>query len=323
MIDAYASLRHYADHIAPVWAALPAEVRGTFWRPDASVRRRDITNHVLVASFRDAETMGGSRLLYVEHGAGQSYDGDERARGNGSYSGGAGLDRVRLFLCPSERVTARWRDTYDTPAVAVGCPRLDALKKPRGETALAWHKTGEAPLQPAVAVTFHWDGSGLCPEAGSAWRHYDHALPGLVTDPRWRVVGHGHPRLWPTIQRRWQELGVDHYADPDVVLGQADVLVADNTSLMYEAAALGIPVVVLNAPFYRRDVEHGLRFWSHPPGLQVDHPGELGDAIARALEDRPALRAMRARAVDGAYGGLVDGHASERAAAAILEVVRA
>ncbi len=316
-------MRHYADHIAPVWAALPPELRGTFWRPDTTVRRRDITNHVLVASFRDAETMGGSRLLYVEHGAGQSYDGDPRARGNGSYSGGAGLDRVRLFLCPSERVAARWRTAYDTPAVAVGCPRLDALKKPRGETALAWHKTGEAPLQPAVAVTFHWDGSGLCPEAGSAWRHYDHALPGLVTDPRWRVVGHGHPRLWPTIQRRWQELGVDHTPDVDRVLSQADVLVGDNSSVLYEAAALGIPVVCLNQPSYRRDVEHGGRFWSAPPGIQVDRPSGIPDTIMRALSNLPAAQAIRARAVEWAYGGLVDGHASERAAAAILEVVRA
>jgi hypothetical protein len=322
LIDAFASLRHYADHIQPVWSALPREVRGTFWRPGAVPRRRDITNHVLVASFRDAETMGGSRLLYVEHGAGQSYDGDPRGQGNGSYSGGTGLERARLFLCPSERVAARWRERYDVPAVAVGCPRLDALQKPRGETGLAWHKTGEAPLQPAVAVTFHFE-CGLVPETRSAWRHYDHALPGLVTDPRWRVVGHGHPRLWPSIQRRWHELGVDHYADPDVVLGQADVLVGDTTSLLYEAAALGIPVVCLNAPFYRRDVEHGLRFWSHPPGLQVDHPRELPEAIARALDDGPALRSMRSAAVAAAYGGLVDGHASERAAAAILEVVRA
>lgn len=361
MIDAFHSLEHYGQHIAPVFAALPAHVRGGWWTPANLPRSERLT---IVASYRDAQTIGRPYVL-VEHGAGQTYSQHER---NGSYPGGEGHERCALFLCPSERVAGLWRERYpDTPAVVVGCPRLDALsEKVRGETGSAWHKTGDSPLQPAndvppaaligygtkpgtigrvgpqlgvgrsdvrgsvaedaarelptVAVTFHAD-LAVCPETRSAWRYYDPHLPRLVVDPRFRVVGHGHPRLWPTIRHRWAELGVEQWPDVDRVLSEADLLVADNTSVLYEACALGIPTVCLNLPSYRRDVESGGRFWSHPPGVQVDHPSELADAIACALTDPPAHRAIRARAVEWAYGGPITSDASERAAAAIMEVL--
>jgi glycosyltransferase involved in cell wall biosynthesis len=113
---------------------------------------------------------------------------------------------------------------------------------------------------------------------------------------------------------------VDQWPDVDRVLSEADLLVVDNSSCAFEMAAIGKPVVLLNLPSYRRDVEHGLRFWSHPPGIQVDHPSELADAICLALKDPPAHRAIRARAVAEAYA-YVDGHASERAATAIMEAL--
>lgn len=309
MIDAFSSSAAYDHHIAPVWAGLPPEHRGTFHRPE-SLRQRDPSLPVLVASYRDAMTMGGSPLIHLDHGAGQTYNGDERAVRNGSYAGGDGLNGVRLFLCASERVASMWRERYpDARAVAVGVPKLGTVRgtEPGSKS------------KPTVAVTFHSD-LAVCPETRSAWRYYDPHLPRLVTDPRWRVLGHGHPRLWPTIRRRWTELGVDHTPDPDVVLSTADVLVMDNSSIGYEAAALGIPVVALNMPSYRRDVEHSGRFWSAVPGIQVDHPSELADAIACALTNPPAHRAMRERAVTWAYGGPLVPGAAGRAVTAILEV---
>lgn len=205
-------------------------------------------------------------------------------------------------------------DRYDgerREAVSSGARRPPSLARPGPDT---------SPGLPTIALTFHAD-LAVCPETHSAWRYYDPHLPRLVRDPRFRVVGHGHPRLWPTIRRRWEELGVDQWPDVDQVLSEADVLVADNTSVLYEACAFGIPTVCLNLPSYRRDTEHGGRFWSAPPGIQCDHPSELADTICRALADPPAHRAIRARAVEWAYGGPIRGDASERAAAAIMEVL--
>jgi CDP-glycerol glycerophosphotransferase len=102
------------------------------------------------------------------------------------------------------------------------------------------------------------------------------------------------------------------------VFDRADLLVADNTSAMYEFASLDRPVVAVNLPTYRRDVHHGMRFWNLVPGLQCDTPQDLPDVIAAALVDPPEAQAMRTRAVDATYAH-TDGGASERAASAILE----
>ncbi len=335
MIDRFHSLRHFGSHIDPVWAALPLEVKGAeFTRDRPPPIKRDLSRPFLVASFADAQAVAPNPYVLADHGSGQSYTGVR----NGSYSGGDGHERCILFLCPSERVAMRWMVRYDVPVRAIGCPRLDRYSgssteercRTRGPSTDAERPRNgclPAPAEvasprlgpPVVAISYHWD-AAVCPETRSAWRHYDPHLPRLCADPRFRVVGHSHPRLWPTISRRWEELGVTPWPDVDQVLSEADVVVMDNSSLGYEAAALGIPVVCLNIPSYRREVEHGGRFWDSPPGIQCDHPADLADTIVKALDDTPSHRAIRARAVAYAYSA-VDGHASERAAAAIMEVL--
>lgn len=338
MIDAYASLRHYQEHLAPVWAALPAELRGTMWSPSRTEPwgtplgpARNTARLVLVASARDAQAMAPSPLVYLEHGAGQTYTGDPRAEADTAYAGGRGHERVRLFLCPNQVVADRWQAAYARTRVAVvGCPKLDRWHLREQQQEHDQHQDdeherggrhgGDRTHRPVVAVTFHWD-CGLVPETRSAWRHYDRSLPALAADPRWELLGHGHPRLWATIRRRWEQLAVPHTGELAEVLDRADVLVGDNSSALYEFASLGRPVVCINMPGYRRHVEHGLRFWTHPPGLQADTPTQLPEVLARAIEDPPAARAMRARAVARAYAH-TDGRAAERAAAAIMELHR-
>jgi hypothetical protein len=94
------------------------------------------------------------------------------------------------------------------------------------------------------------------------------------------------------------------------------VLIADNTSLLYEMLYLGRKVVALNAPWYRRDVEHGLRFWEHAPPGQVDNAAELVEQIDADFPDRLGQIVERELAISGhVYGTAVsDGLDGLRAA---------
>lgn len=306
--------------MAPVLAELDVPLRrwapraGQSWGEPAGrdFGRWEPGDVALVASYVDAQRLRGAPLVYLEHGAGQTYTGE--GAGHPSYSGGLSrsgvFDRVRLFVVPSERVALRWRESRPTARVAVvGCPMLDR-----------WHAAeAPAPARPCVAVTFHWN-CPLVPETMSAYRHFDRVLPRLVTWCRANgveIIGHGHPRLWGAIERRWRALSVEpvqHWPD---VLDRATLLIGDNTSALYEFASLDRPVVVLNAPWYRRDVEHGLRFWSHVPGLEVDDPDDLIGTVEQHLRDRRLGSARRAAATAATYAA-VDGRAAARAAAAIM-----
>lgn len=356
VVDRYSSLPHYAEHIAPIWTELERRgLAGESWAPrhgcwwGKPMGRRDLARPVLVAGLGDHQRVNPSPTILVEHGAGQAYV----DLASGSYSGGPGWERARLFVCPNETVAGRWRATYpETPAAVVGAPKMDrwhAGLRGRGETgdrgrsttpghggstrtrnretarisayeSLEGRSTGTTAT---VAITFHWE-CRLVPETRSAWEHYDRALPDLVA---WadrngiRLLGHGHPRLWGRIERRWTRLGVEPVERLDDVLDRADLLVADNTSALFEFASTDRPVVVLNAPWYRRDVEHGGRFWTWADvGVQVDRPEELPGAIAVALADPPSIERRRAEIVGEVYHRR-DGRAALRAADAIEEVL--
>lgn len=323
MIDTYAALPHYAEHIAPVWAALPDHLRGEAWAPRVGCwwgRRlqRGPARPVLVASYGDALKMRGRATVYLEHGAGQVYVGDPAAAESGSYSGGPGHDRALLFLAPSDEVADRWRARYpDVPAVAVGCPKLDPWHLGRRERA-------DSDRWPVVAVTFHWD-CHLLPETRSAAPWFQRGLAELVAEVRrlgGSVLGHGHPRAWKACTRLWHSLGVEPVERMADVLDRADLLVGDNTSALPEFASTGRPVLWLNAPWYRREVHHGGRFWRWPEGqVQADHPEQLVPALHQALADPPEVAASRDRMVRAVYAHR-DGRAADRAAAAIVEVLQ-
>lgn len=325
-LDAFASMPHYAEHLWPVWNALPEGARGTFWKAGPMMRdhagaelirgRYDcLGDVVLVASAADAKLAKGRQLVLVEHGAGQAYTGVESP----SYAGGPGWDRCLLFLCPNAVVAARWADAYPLARVdVVGSPKLDRLHRPAGGLGL------DAP-DPVVALTFHWD-NRICPESTWAFPHYRDSLPELrdwLGSVGYRLVGHGHPRAQAHLARVWQQLGVEFWPSFDQVARGAQVLIGDNTSALPEFASLGRPVVWLNAPQYRRHVHHGGRFWTWPEGQPTaDGPGDLPYAVARACNPLPEETEARRAMVASIYSH-TDGHASERAAAAIVEVIGA
>jgi hypothetical protein len=78
--------------------------------------------------------------------------------------------------------------------------------------------------------------------------------------------------------------------------------------------SLGRKVVWLNHPEYRREVQHGGRFWTWPQraGVQIDRPESLMQLDLAALE----------RATWHPYA-FADGHASERAVSALISILGA
>jgi glycosyltransferase involved in cell wall biosynthesis len=100
---------------------------------------------------------------------------------------------------------------------------------------------------------------------------------------------------------------------------RADLYIMDHMSTLYEFASTGRPVVVLNTPWYRRDVEHGLRFWEYADvGVNCEHPNDLEKCINLALQDPLEQKMKRERACNAVYA-YRDGMCTERAAKAIIE----
>ena len=258
---------------------------------------------IVVASFADAmavaENPGG--VIFVEHGAGQTYTGDAASADHGSYAGGAGLGNVGLFLSPREEVADRWRARYPAAtAVAVGCPKMDKwADHPRSDT-----KT--------IGWTWHWN-CGLIPETMSAEPYYNVAaiVPRLRSDG-WEVLGHAHPKDRMGYAR-WSHLGVE-VVGLDDLYARASTLLCDNSSVMYEFLAWRGPVIALNSPLWRRDVFHGLRFWDWP-AAQIDDSRalevfELLHEPAHAWGRGEALRVLghdpsRPSAAERAYEAIV------------------
>jgi hypothetical protein len=293
-----ATEQHYRDHLRPVYDALPRSLRGVFACSVSELP--DPSALTVVASFGDYRKTTGP-VIYFEHGVGFSFGNHHQ-----SYAGGRHKHRVVLFCSTNDQVDTLNRSVYPHARhVIVGCPKLDR-----------WAGTSRTPGTPAtVAVSFHWDATNS-PETRWAFPHYQDILADLA-GWGYRVIGHGHPRAWPDLAPVWAHYGWELVPDFAEVMERADLYVADATSTLYEFATVG-PVVVLNAPWYRRDVDHGLRFWRHIPGIQVDEPGELRAAIRAALNGR-GIRLRRA-AVEAAYPHL--GNSTKVAVAAISALVR-
>lgn len=298
-IDCLATEIHFADHLAPIYRALPEP--GDFIIHSSIFEKKPIRPErlppwttetifperpVLVASYGDvkkARKQGRTRIAFIEHGIGQSY-----GTGHGSYAGGKDRDEVSLFLTPNEYSARLWREAYPNATVeVVGSPKLDALPQ------------RDRSPGPVVAISFHWQ-CYLVPETTSAISHYRWVLPDLAK--RFTIIGHGHPRAMERLTRYYRRSGIEPVDDFAEVCRRADLYVCDNSSSLYEFAATGRPVVVMNAPQYRRDVSHGLRFWEAANvGIQVNEPEELADAIELALTDPPYLREQREHALSLVY----------------------
>ncbi len=306
MIDALAGQSHFGDHIQPIWEALPDDIRGTFYRQSFALKAS--ANPTLTASAGDMKVAMSRRrpVALMEHGCGQSFGGDPRSDKFASYAGNAGRDGVGLFLHPGEHPAGRDRKRYPGARIEViGCPKLDRLpRKARGDT-------------PVVAVSFHWNCT-LVPETEPALGF----LPQLEElAKRYEVIGHGHPKWGIHLRSKFQRLGIEWVPTFEQVCARADLYVNDCSSTLFEFAATGRPVVVMNKGgqrAYRRDINHGLRFWDAASvGVNVEERDDLTEAVAQALEDAPEQRQTREDALDLVYAYRSGG--AQRAVEALVD----
>lgn len=285
-------------------------------------------------------------FILMEHGVGLTFR-------NPSYAGSLGLRRrVAMFLVPNEHTRAMNAKVLPmTPQVIIGCPKLDefAAPPPAPPQMSEEHRAfGEGGRKPVVCISFHWNGSHIAPEAGNAFAHYQAILPELARQEDFTLIGHGHPKF-PQLREVFEALGVEFIADFREVMQRADVYVNDCSSTMYEfivapathVAGMGDargmfarptgeggdraqhvvplrsrPVVLLNAPWFRRNIHHGIRFWEYSDiGPQVNEPGELIGTIQDILVAPGEYQEQREKTVRELYPYL--GESAGRAAEAI------
>lgn len=229
------------------------------------------------------------------------------------YAGGEGLERLELVVVPGPHAAEAWKAAYPALRVVEVGPHHLARPSHRPPVRVLSNGLGFN-RRPVVAFTFHW----RCSQSPESWTAVDdwwgqiQALGArnvlAVAPHRMEIIGHYHPRWLATrhgiLPGGWDKIGVETVHDPAEVLRRADLLVADNTSMLYEHAAQGRPVLVLNATRYRRNVDHGLRFWTHVPGHMLDPGDDLECGIRAALDDRADLPKLRRRAVERVYGSI-------------------
>lgn len=245
-----------------------------------------INNFTIISSYRDLinTRKRGVKQILIEHGCGQTY----RGGNSGSYANSvSGKENVVLYLAVNDHAAESFKRVSDIPCEVIGCPKLDGLvkiKKPSDDT---------------IAISFHWD-CIVSPESRSSFYYYKDILPELAE--RFKIIGHGHPRIIDEIAPYYERAGIEVVRDFKEVCERASVYVADNTSTLFEFAALARPVVVLNCPKYRKTAEHGLRFWECANvGINCEDPLSLVRAIDSAIKYDEYFKDNRASAVEKVY----------------------
>lgn len=296
-IDVYASEPHYFDHVLPIWERLPIDVRGTLYVSSSSKRshpdgvsvlpKTPSSKVTLVASYKDLQITRhvNRKVILMEHGAGQTYIGHKSQ----SYVGAPDREGVVGVLVPNFKAAAvHSRAHPDIPVAVIGSPRVEALRE------LARHDSSR------IAVSTHWD-CKVVPETRPAYPHFKTALSQLASRYPY-AIGHAHPRIWPHMRQFYRNIGLipeEQFAD---VVRSAGLYIADNSSTLFEFAALGKPVVVLNAPWFRRDVHHGGRFWEWSSvGVNANSSDGFFRAVEEALEDSDFLKSQRKQIVSQVY----------------------
>lgn len=266
---------------------------------------------IIVASRSDARTAAQHRkpVLLLEHGAGQSY-----VLPNGKRIDASGDEHpdpnVIAHLAPNIAAVEAARPYLpNATAHIIGSPWLAHL-----EATILPHRQ---PAPGLIVYMPHWN-PPLHTAARGSWPWAAPILRTLhMTEPDLTVGYAPHPRhnLNPDKHPSTARLHLERHTHT-AALTHASAILTDNTSMGWEAAALGIPTIWLQAPEYDNaaDDGHGLRhpgpwhvpltvhrtaddvlttindptFWLAPSGTEHDHQ-PIRQAIYPTQNDLQAL----------------------------------
>jgi CDP-glycerol:poly(glycerophosphate) glycerophosphotransferase len=334
-VDFFARRTHFVDHTLPIWEAMEG-ARGKFYVPEIIAEYaigKGITDVVPLRSTTDVSAIqcapeGTSPLLVcaygdlqaakrkspqrpfimMEHGVGLT-----PSEAHAGYAGGTGMRRqVDLFLAPNDFIRTKTAKAIPgVPQVVIGTPKMDPWAHRGWE--IREHK-------PVVCISFHWNGEKVSREAGNAFLHYRDVLDDLAHQDDFKLIGHGHPKYMWFLEKEYQARGIEVVYDFEEVMERADLYVNDCSSTMYEFCVTGKPVVIVNAPWFRRDVDLGIRFWQYTDiGPMINEPEQLLGAIYKMIQLPCDYETQREQMVKDLYPFL--GCSAQRAAGAILGFV--
>lgn len=232
--------------------------------------------------------------------------------------------RWDVLLSPNEASTPRLRKAfgYDGTVWETGYPRNDLLLSPRGPTVRADVRAelGLDDDETAVLYAPTWRDDEKYDERLTEVPSHLH-LGRLVqrldrSGGRHRLLARTHNMMTDRSNTDPAPgvLDVSFFRDVRELHLAADVLVTDYSSVMFDFALTGKPIVFYAYDLERfRDEIRGFYFDLGPqaPGPVVTTEGALVDAVRRATEVRED-HAGRYRAFRDAWGHLEDGHATER-----------
>ena len=221
---------------------------------------------------------------------------------------------IRLFPVASELVAARIASAFGIPrsviavtgdprddvlAVAPAEPLLDAGRSRAILYAPTWR---DGAADPAAPTREQWD-------AIAAWLERRDAVLYVRAHP----LGAGDYAAGPARSDRIRMLGSDRVRDVNAVLREVDVLLTDYSSIAFDYALLGRPIVFLAADLEQYAKRRGLYdpYREFSGGRYAHDWAEALDLLASALDGDPA--ALRHSAwLASEYVDLAPGGATER-----------
>ena len=332
-------LSRIVDHIVPIWRELPANLRGNFYVSDKEYKnvlkkypdvnfqifekhiwafRREkgpVITSMLSGVIREIVTAKRKTIL-VEHGCGDTFGIDSIKNPLSLSRKNDNLD-ILMYLAPGHHPAKVFKKLRpEVPVKLIGCPKMDA-----------WHIRPPKPRSdpPVVVISFTWDWQDQewgewAKTVRGTWSYYKDFLPQLKNQ-NWKIYGNLHPKMWSKAAVVFKDLGIPLISFEEA-LEIGDLYICDQSSTIFEFASTGRPVVLLNAPWYQKDIQQGLRFWKAANiGMQVNEPDKLISTIEMALEDPEIIRKRRERIINYIYP-VRDGTASKKAAAAIVSAIK-